>query len=57
MTMAPGWTWSGCIKPVGTDELRAHLGVAPSGRLRITHDDGTVSRSGRDAYAIEPARR
>ena len=57
MTMEPGWTWSGCIKPVvGTDscELK-HVGVAQSGRLRITHDDGSVVEIGPgNAYVIEP---
>jgi hypothetical protein len=57
LKMEPGWTWSGCIKPVvGTDscELR-HLGVAQSGRMRITHNDGTVLEIGPgDAYVIEP---
>ena len=56
LTMEPGWTWSGCIKPVvGTESCElTHLGVAQSGRLRITHDDGTVLEIGPgDAYAIE----
>ena len=55
--MEPGWTWSGCIKPVvGTESCElTHLGVAQSGRLRIMHDDGTVLEIGPgDAYVIEP---
>jgi hypothetical protein len=57
MTMEPGWTWSGCIKPVvGTDSCQLkHIGVAHSGRLRITHDDGSVVEIGPgNAYVIEP---
>ena len=57
LTMEPGWSWSECVKPVaGTDscELR-HLGVVQSGRMRVTHDDGTVLELGPgDAYVIEP---
>ena len=43
MTLDPGWRWSVCIKPiVGTAscELR-HVGVVQSGRMLVTHDDGT----------------
>jgi hypothetical protein len=55
--MEPGWTWSACVKPVaGTDSCQhLHLGVVQSGRLRVTHDDGTVLELGPgDAYVIEP---
>jgi hypothetical protein len=55
--MEPGWTWSGCVQPVvgGASCQLRHLGVAQSGRLRITHDDGTVVEIGPgDAYVIEP---
>ena len=57
MTMDPGWKWSECIKPVaGTDSCQArHVGVVQSGRLHVTHEDGTELdlRPG-DAYVIEP---
>jgi hypothetical protein len=57
MTFEPGWKWSECIKPVaGTDtcQLR-HVGVVGSGRLAITHDDGTELEIGAgDTYVIEP---
>src|SRR5581483_6514335 len=57
LTMEPGWSWSGCVKPVvGTDrcELR-HLGVVQSGRMIVTHDDGTEVEIGPgDTYVIEP---
>ena len=53
----PGWTWSGCVKPVaGTDSCQArHVGVAQSGRLRVKHEDGSTAEIGPgDAYVIEP---
>jgi hypothetical protein len=57
LTLQPGWSWAGCIKPiVGTDhcELR-HVGVVQSGSMRVTHADGTVLDLGPgDAYVIEP---
>jgi len=57
LTMEPGWRWSECVKPVaGTDSCQhRHVGVVQSGRMRVTHEDGTVLelRSG-DAYTIEP---
>jgi quercetin dioxygenase-like cupin family protein len=56
-TMEPGWRWSECVKPVaGTDSCRhRHVGVVQSGRMRVTHDDGTVAELGPgDAYVIEP---
>jgi len=42
-TFEPGWTWSGCIKPVvGTDSCQVeHIGYVVSGTLDVTHDDGT----------------
>jgi len=55
--MEPGWTWSGCIQPVaGTDSCQArHVGIAQSGRLRVTHEDGTEVEIGAgDAYLILP---
>lgn len=57
LTLSPGWKWSECIKPVaGTDSCQArHLGMAQSGQLHVTHDDGTeVDVGPGDAYAIEP---
>jgi mannose-6-phosphate isomerase-like protein (cupin superfamily) len=56
-TMEPGWRWSDCVKPVaGTEKCQhRHVGVAQSGRMRVTHDDGTVVEIGPgDAYVIEP---
>ena len=56
-TMQPGWKWSECIKPVvGTDSCQArHVGTVVSGRLRVTHEDGTeVELAPGDAYVIEP---
>jgi uncharacterized cupin superfamily protein len=56
-TMEPGWRWSECVKPVaGTDSCQhRHLGVVQSGRMRVTHDDGTVLElAPGDAYVIEP---
>jgi mannose-6-phosphate isomerase-like protein (cupin superfamily) len=57
LTLEPGWSWAECIKPVaGTESCRhRHLGVVQSGRMRITHDDGTTVEIGPgDAYVIEP---
>ncbi|MGZ4334172.1 MAG: cupin domain-containing protein [Gaiellaceae bacterium] len=57
LTMEPGWRWSDCVKPVaGTDSCQhRHLGVVQSGRMRVTHEDGTVLELGPgDAYVIEP---
>ena len=45
LAMEPGWRWSQeCVKPVaGTDSCQhRHVGVAQSGTMRVTHDDGTV---------------
>jgi hypothetical protein len=56
-TMEPGWRWSECVKPVaGTDSCQhKHVGVAQSGTMRVTHDDGTVLEiEAGDAYVIEP---
>ena len=57
MTFDPGWKWSECVKPVaGTDSCQArHVGVAQSGTLHVTHEDGTEQEIGPgDAYVIEP---
>lgn len=56
-TFQPGWRWSECIKPlVGTDTCQAeHLGYVVSGRLGLTHSDGTKTEAGAgDAYHILP---
>ena len=57
MTLEPGWKWSDCIKPVaGTESCQArHVGVVQSGRLHVTHDDGSEAElSPGEAYVIEP---
>jgi hypothetical protein len=53
----PGWTWSECVKPVaGTESCQnRHVGVVGSGRLVVSHQDGTeLELSAGDAYVIEP---
>src|SRR5690242_3428630 len=57
VTLQPGWSWSECIKPVaGTESCQhKHLGVAESGRMRVTHEDGSVVEIGPgEVYAIDP---
>ena len=57
LTMEPGWSWSQCVKPVaGTESCQhRHIGVVQTGRMRVTHEDGTVLEIGPgDAYVIEP---
>jgi hypothetical protein len=57
LTLEPGWTWAECVKPVaGTETCQhRHLGVAQSGRLLVTHEDGTELEIGPgEAYVIEP---
>ena len=57
LTLKPGWKWSECIKPVvGTSSCQMrHVGVARSGKLHISHEDGTEGEIGRgEAYVIEP---
>ena len=56
-TFQPGWRWSEAIKPVaGTDSCQArHVGAIVSGRLHVTHSDGSEGDAGPgDAYVIEP---
>ena len=56
-TLEPGWSWAECIKPIaGTDSCQMkHVGLAQSGRMRITHDDGTEAEIGPgETYIIEP---
>ena len=57
MTAQPGWKWSECIKPVaGTDSCQSHhLGVVISGKLHVTHEDGTeMDMVPGHAYEIAP---
>jgi len=57
ITLEPAWRWSECVKPVaGTDSCQVrHVGVVHSGRLAVTHDDGTEVELGPgQAYVIEP---
>jgi hypothetical protein len=57
MTLQPGWRWSECIKPIaGGDSCQVrHVGTVVSGRLQITHDDGTELEIGPgSAYLVEP---
>jgi hypothetical protein len=56
-TLQPGWVWSECIKPVaGTETCQArHVGAVVSGRLHVTHADGSeADLSPGDAYVLEP---
>jgi hypothetical protein len=56
-TFEPGWKWSECVKPVvGTDSCQVrHVGVVQSGRMHVTHEDGTEMDLGPgDTYVIEP---
>jgi len=55
--LQPGWRWSECIKPVaGTDSCQArHVGIVKSGRLKVSHEDGTEIELGPgQVYTIEP---
>ena len=55
--LEPGWSWSECVKPVaGTDSCQArHVGIVQSGRMRVSHEDGTEVELGPgEAYVIEP---
>ena len=56
-TFEPGWKWSECVKPVaGTERCQVrHVGVAQSGTMHVTHDDGTEGdiKPG-ETYVIEP---
>jgi hypothetical protein len=57
MTFEPGWKWSECVKPVaGTDSCQArHVGVVQSGRLVVSHEDGSEAElAPGDTYIIEP---
>ena len=57
LTLQPGWSWSGCVKPVvgGSSCQQRHIGVCVSGSMKVTHDDGTeVIIAPGDADTIEP---
>src|SRR6478672_2742429 len=57
MSMQPGWRWSECIKPVaGTDSCQLHhVGVVQSGRMHVSHEDGTEMDVGPgNSYVIAP---
>jgi hypothetical protein len=57
LTLEPGWSWEECIKPiVGTDSCQLrHVGLAQSGAMHITHEDGTEQEiRGGQTYLIEP---
>lgn len=57
LTMAPGWRWSECIKPVvGTESCQvSHVGYAVSGKATIRLSDGTERRiRAGDSYTIPP---
>jgi hypothetical protein len=56
-TMRSGWKWSEHIRPVvGTDTCQSrHVGAVVSGKLHISHTDGTEVEVGPgDAYVIDP---
>ena len=56
-TFQPGWRWSECIKPVaGTDSCQVdHIGYCLSGRLHVTHTDGTEHEvTGGEVYRVAP---
>lgn len=56
-TFQPGWRWSECIKPVvQTDTCQVeHIGYAISGRLHVTHEDGTETDvTAGEVYRIAP---
>jgi hypothetical protein len=56
-TFEPGWRWSETVKPlVGTDSCRLrHVGVVLTGRLHISHEDGTEAEAGPgEAFVVEP---
>jgi hypothetical protein len=57
MSLAPGWRWSECIKPiVGGESCRVHhVGLLQSGTMHVIHDDGSEQDIGSgQAYVIEP---
>ena len=57
LQVEPGWRWSECIKPVvGGESCQVdHVGYVASGRLGVTHQDGSqVTLSPGEAYRIAP---
>jgi len=57
MVLSPGWRWSDCIQPVvGGESCQArHVGLLQSGRMHVTHNDGTEQEiNAGEAYVIEP---
>jgi hypothetical protein len=57
LELQPGWRWSECIKPlVGGESCQVdHVGYVASGRLGVTHDDGSaVTLAPGQAYRIAP---
>jgi mannose-6-phosphate isomerase-like protein (cupin superfamily) len=57
MTLAPGWRWSECIKPVvGTDSCQvSHVGYVVSGQATIRLDNGSeVALKAGQSYTIPP---
>ena len=56
-SMEPGWKWSTDMKPiVNTDTChRTHMGVCPTGRIRVRMDDGSeIEYDPNEAYSIPP---
>lgn len=56
-TFQPGWRWSEHIRPVvgGTSCQVDHLGYVISGRMGLSHDDGSTAEIGPGmAYRIPP---
>lgn len=56
-TFEPGWTWSGCIKPVvNTDSCQVnHVGYCVSGSLEVETTDGAKATiTAGDSFAIPP---
>jgi hypothetical protein len=57
VSLAPGWRWSECVKPVvGTERCQVHhVGVVQSGVMHVVHDDGSELEIGPGrAYEILP---
>src|SRR5712691_4633396 len=57
LTLAPGWRWSECVKPVvGTASCQvSHVGYAVAGQITVRLDDGTAQTIGAgQSYTIPP---
>jgi quercetin dioxygenase-like cupin family protein len=51
----PGWKWSECVKPVGTESCQVgHLMHVVSGRMRVRMDDGTEAEFGAGDVGVIP---